>query len=113
MSRRTYISIGISLLLLGAVSYVLLNQFKPPPTMNEATFDRIEVGMSEADVNALLGGPEGDYTTMNVLQSPVRPIGQTGTTAKRWAGNEGSIVIGFHEDNRVAWKQFINVVSLD
>jgi hypothetical protein len=81
--------------------------------MNEATFDRVEVGMSEADVNALLGGPAGDYTTMNVLQAPVRPMGRTGTTPTGWFGNEGTIVIGFDEDRRVAWKQFINVVSLD
>jgi hypothetical protein len=103
---------AVALLLLGGVFFVCFTQFSPP-AMDEASFDRIDVGMSEADVNSLLGGPAGDYTTTDVLQSPVRLLGKDGTTAKQWAGNKGSIVIGFDDGNRVAWKQFIKVVSLD
>jgi hypothetical protein len=60
-------------------------------------FIRIERGMSQAEVEAILGGPPGDFRTAEVFNfgaTPSEPVGRRET----WSGNEGEIDVDFGED---------------
>jgi hypothetical protein len=64
--------------------------------VNEENFARIEDGMSEQQVMAVLGKPT-EATSVGVL-------GVSGTTA-RWAGNDATITVRF-VNGKVALKSF-------
>jgi hypothetical protein len=60
MNRRRFLLLGTFgvLVLLGALGYLLLRSGSP---ISQAGCDRIKLGMSLADVEAILGRPAGDY----------------------------------------------------
>jgi outer membrane protein assembly factor BamE (lipoprotein component of BamABCDE complex) len=73
-------------------------------------FERIKEGMSRAEVEALLGGPPGDYHTENIFYCSfgVTLDGQF----ERWSGNEGAILIRFDKQDRVQRHVFMGAMSL-
>ena len=73
-----------------------------PHPINRANFERIQEGMTCADVEAILGGPPGDYTTPFDLPL-ARSFGMQRVTA--WFGDEGCVGIKFDDEGRVrmAW----------
>jgi hypothetical protein len=52
--------LGISLVVGGGIIITVLSH---ELHIDRATFNRIEVGLRKAEVDAILGGPSGDYTT--------------------------------------------------
>jgi hypothetical protein len=69
--------------------------------------DRIEVGMRQAEVEAILGGPPGDFTTEYVVYlDPVCPYGFVDESWESWSGNEGQILVSFDKRGAVRWRQF-------
>jgi hypothetical protein len=71
-------------------------------------FDRIKEGMSRAEVEALLGGPQGYFSTETVFccvhaQAPVL-VGRE--RWESWIGNEGEISVVFDEQDAVRWRDF-------
>jgi hypothetical protein len=48
---------------------VVYSLFRRPSEVTKAAFDGIQIGMTQADVEAILGGPPGDYRTR-----PMDPI---------------------------------------
>ena len=73
-------------------------------------FERIKAGMSRAEVEAILGGPPGDYHTENIFYCSF------GVTFEGrfewWSGNEGAILIRFDEQDRVQRHVFMDAMSL-
>jgi hypothetical protein len=63
-------------------------------------FEQIALGMSEADVSNLLGGPPGDYGTGYFHQVLVTGPDLFGNL-KGWIFSENWIIVGFDEDNKV------------
>ena len=62
-----------------------------------ASFDRIQKGMPEDEVEKLLGGPPGNYTNRP------DPQAQHGISFRRyWYGDEGNIIIELTWDDHVA-----------
>jgi hypothetical protein len=63
--------------------------------------------MRSQEVEALLGGPPGDYTTGQVFYDElIRRTGlKPGWRQEHWAADEGRILVVFNEDDRVeeAW----------
>jgi hypothetical protein len=101
---------GLMLLLLPA----------PPQHVSRADFDRIQAGMSLADVEVLLGGPPGDYRTVevdldvsggspefhNVMSAPEVLLGKRRFRHEWWQGNSGNVWVCFDENDRVVTKEF-------
>jgi hypothetical protein len=72
-----------------------------PSRINDATVASIRPGMTGADVERLLGGPPGDYTTRDVYwameSSRLVPPG----TPLSWIGDEGEATVYFDEEGGV------------
>jgi hypothetical protein len=86
------------LLLLGMLLPVL---FPGPSRVTPAAVARVRVGMTRADVEAILGGPPGDYRTM-----PVRPdFGSGGEVNwERWQRDQLDAWTAFKWGMEVTWK---------
>jgi hypothetical protein len=68
----------------------------PTPGITRANFERIEVGMTEHEVQQILGGPEGYYTDRPVLM----PLGG-GTAWRWWVGDESIIAVAFATEGMI------------
>jgi hypothetical protein len=76
----------------------------PPnqPVFTEAQCDTIAQGMTEGEVESLLGAPAGDYRGRRLTPLPEKPFDTE--YAKEWIGRRGSICVLFHRaTDRVAF----------
>jgi hypothetical protein len=70
--------------------------------IDEAHFDRIKHGMSQAEVEAILGGPPGDFTTGAVIHDPgIAVLSGPLVRVEAWTGNEGQILVCFDQQGAV------------
>ena len=85
----------------------------PRCPINEANFAKIKVvGMSQAEVESLLGGPPGAYTSRPYMFGRSRIV-PTGTAAtKEWLGDGGLIFVDFDKDAKVFNAHFQEVTFL-
>jgi hypothetical protein len=76
-------------------------------------YDRIKLGMSRAEVEAVLGGPPGDFTTEDVsYKVPDSDLAIfTVGPYEFWAGNDGDIWVAFDEQGDVRRRDFGGAVS--
>jgi hypothetical protein len=74
------------------------------PDIGDADFERIQPGMTEAEVIRIFGLPPGNYRTYNVSYAPLVSVGRwpQGTT-KEWQVDSRYIIIWF-QDGRVESK---------
>jgi hypothetical protein len=63
--------------------------------------NRIKVGMSQAEVEEILGGPPGDFTTQPVAFVGPCLTGLPRLRWERWAGNRAMILVRFDEQDQV------------
>jgi hypothetical protein len=107
MRKRWLAALAIALLLVGVIFPLL---FPRPSKVTRAAYERIEKGMSREEVEAILGGPPGDYTTRPTLPglTTADSILDTG-----WWGDEGIILLDFNDSGAVTQKHFIEVMKLD
>src|SRR5262245_62049938 len=85
------------------VCAILLSAHRTGPGVTRENFNRIQVGMTEAEVEEILGGPSGFYTNRPVV------VPMEGTMFRRWwIGDEGvlTIELTFDEPRRVGHKEF-------
>jgi hypothetical protein len=93
-----------------AAALVLLHPRSP--RIDQDHFDRIAVGMAKPEVDAILGGPPGDYTDRRFVWSPKYwYLEGTETDLERWFTEEwlddsGAILVLFDKDHRVRQKWF-------
>jgi hypothetical protein len=60
--------------------------------------DRIKKGMTQAEVEALLGGPPGDFTTKELIfLGPTSCMLVAGERREYWAGDRGMLEVSFNE----------------
>jgi hypothetical protein len=82
------------------------------PFVSAATYAEIDPGMTAAEVEAVFGGPPGDYRSsikLGVGASNMHPtnIAVPGAVGwKEWVCDEGRIWIWFDADERVVLKHF-------
>ena len=86
--------LAVFLLLAGA----LLPALHPPPQkVTEANSERIKPGMTRAEVEAILGGPPGDYRTR-----PTQTVDIWMAEGEAWFGDEGDCIVAFDRGVAVA-----------
>jgi hypothetical protein len=85
--------------------------------VNRRSFDRIQTGMSQREVEAILGGPPGDYTEAGsnsfdwscVPRESVAPQTDTdGCRREVWLAGGLSVSVYFRPDGVVADKGFVD-----
>src|SRR5437016_1643695 len=62
-------------------------------------FDRIKPGMTQAEVEAILGGPPGDFRTHDTFRMCVdlsrwRDDGRQVEREEDWVGDQGEVLVG-------------------
>ncbi len=76
--------------------------------ITEANCDKIQEGMTQREVEAILGGPPGDYATRPYNREIGMIVGlhlqnAEDYVSKEWIGDEGIITIEFYKDGTVVW----------
>jgi hypothetical protein len=108
MRRRKLLVVLAGLAVVAAAGVVVLRPREDRIT--RANYDRIQIGMSRAHVEAILG-PQGDYTTAPVeawgfFAYVSRGATDPGTPMSTWDGDQGSIRLAFDQQDKVAWGDF-------
>ena len=60
--------------------------------------------MTQEEVEAVIGLPPGDYGTFLVVVDVMHPRADK---TEWWFSDEGDIVVGFDEKEKVLWKRFL------
>jgi hypothetical protein len=71
-------------------------------------YGRIHEGMSRAEVEAVLGGPQGYYSAdpvFSCVHGPPPTLG-TGDRWETWIGDDGEINVVFDDKDEVRWRDF-------
>jgi hypothetical protein len=98
-------------LLVGVVSFAAALSLKRR-SINQIGFDQLRDEMTRPEVEAVLGGPPGDYT-LGKCAWPRRSFYRNanaaiylGWTWEEWISDEGGIVLIFDKEGRVVEKRF-------
>jgi hypothetical protein len=67
--------------------------------------DRIEEGMRQEEVEAILGGPPGDFMTDDAI-TYADPVWHDGERCEFWSGDEGQILVRFDGQGAVRRQSF-------
>jgi hypothetical protein len=99
-------TVGTVLLVAGVIVALLLP--RPESPVNEAAAARVQPGLTEAEVEAVLGGPAGDYRVgSRAVTFEVGLAPPPGHVLKTWRGDDGLVLIQFGPDGRVAAVSFV------
>lgn len=119
MRKRLLLGAG-ALACLALLALLGLWWLTPRSAINRTNFEAIRGGMSEAEVERLLGGPEGDYRTGeveydlagglweldNVMSAPEVIRGEIRVRLATWQGDEGIVSLFFDDEGRVLATMF-------
>ena len=103
MARRTLIVLTGTVfgLTVAAASWHFI---KPKPVITGERADAIQVGMTKAEVIALVGGPPGDYAPGEIITYVRGCVGADSSgfyEGTNWWGREGMIQVQFNEQGLV------------
>jgi len=119
MKRRTMLrSLGLAILILVAIATYLFCA-GPRHHIDAASYERIKTGMSLEEVEAILGVPEGDYSTLGLTQKSEinlswlaigqgRDIMLGRTETCQWSSNFAAIRVDF-KDGHVRHARFVKL----
>jgi hypothetical protein len=106
MRRRTLLVVLAGLAMVVAAGAVVF--WPRPELITPENFERIRVGMSQVEVEAILGGPPGDYTTGEIDRDHEQHGGQLSNLhdgwiarGEVWEGNRIEIAVKFDESGNV------------
>jgi hypothetical protein len=78
--------------------------------INRESFEKLQVGMSVAEVEAILGVPAGDYATGLYVEVGLRKsFSIHDTLASRWVGDDGVIRVWLNEGGKVLSCRWDNI----
>jgi hypothetical protein len=87
----------------GVVCLLRVRTADPAHRVNPYTATRVCLGMTQADVERVFGGPPGDYSSeMRGHHAEGVPDRPPRLRREDWTGDEGGAVVYFAEDGRVA-----------
>jgi hypothetical protein len=89
----------------GLIAFVGWRAFAPPPPrINLDSFARIQPGMTQAEVEAILGVPPGDYAAAGSVR-PTLGVNPNelpaGARREDWWAEEAAVAVWFGQDGRV------------
>jgi hypothetical protein len=87
---------------------------RPLHRINRDGFDQIQVGMSQREVEVLLGGPPGNYPNASYLLGDSTPITHSippesdvsDYRSEAWSAGQRTVQVYLHADGTVADKEF-------
>jgi hypothetical protein len=93
MRKNRWLLLGLLLACIVGVVLVVLALLPPTPGITKENFDRIEVGMTRAEVEAILGGPANGWA----------PAWGNMRLENEWVDNASgdAATVNFDENNRV------------
>jgi hypothetical protein len=105
MRKMLFAGLAVALVLVGLVLPLVVPWHCP---VNRVNSERIKEGMTQAEVETILGGPPGDYRTlprkalffMDVTSWP------PGLSVEMWVGDTGDVLVGFTAEGLVARVEF-------
>jgi hypothetical protein len=115
LTKRRLLSVaGLLALFLvaGCLAYVF-SLPKPNRNITTATYAQIQMGMSEAEVEKILGGPAGDYLTApephdSDFELFAKRFTDLSSNHKRWKADELCVFLDFDEDGLVRVKHCLH-----
>jgi hypothetical protein len=102
VKRSWWWLLGVSAIGLVVVLVVLYARDRCLLSIDKSTCDRVQLGMSLAEVEVILGGPPGNYTGLffkKDVSIPLTVVG--GASRKQWTGTRGVLIVFFDEQGRV------------
>jgi hypothetical protein len=95
MRKSVTACLAVVLVLAGGMIALLRPRHCP---VIKAAFERIEKGMTQAEVHAILGGPAGDYRTRpNRPAIKVRAGSWSSWRLEDWEGDEGTVQVIYRQ----------------
>jgi hypothetical protein len=111
--------VAVSAILLIVVGFLLPVLLPRPSPVTVAAFDRIEMGMTQKEVETILGGPPGDYRTGPTGDYKIRirakysPGAGTWPPPSDWQGDEGVARFRFDAGGNMIAKEFLEIRPRD
>ena len=106
MRKRALLFVA-AVVLLACVALTAWMLLRPADPISETSARAIRNGMERPAVEALLGGPPGDYRSAGNqewrLGMPARP----GLTPMFWFGDGGAVLVYFNAEGRAEFSEFI------
>jgi hypothetical protein len=106
--KRKRLLVVLALAALGVAGTWVL--WPRPPRVTRARFDRIQPGMTLADVQAIVGGPPADYrsgpTTLGVGSREILAGAARPAEVRTWKTDEATVVVSFDADGHAVVKSF-------
>jgi hypothetical protein len=112
--RRLFLLLGC-LVAAAVVSWVALWLIVPPDRVNREAFGRVRLGMTEAEVEEVLGRPAAEGAPGAVVmfegvpESFVDPDSFPAGRRRQWLGREHAILVEWDERGRVSGRYFGHV----
>ena len=110
--RALFVIAGLTLAMISG--FVGLLFLLPDPPVSTARFAKVQKGMTQAEVEELLGGPPGDYQTGRGSGMFVIDFLSPGdSVSKEWTGDDGVALVAFDRSGRVVTCQFFESARRD
>ena len=91
-------------LLAASVVLLFLCLTDPPPAISKATYDRIQMGMTERAVWDVVGTRPGGYDLFLAPGELVSQLRGASTHGNEWGNRDGLLSVGYDADGRVCAK---------
>ena len=105
--RKRMLLIAAALGLLAVAAALLPFLLRADGPISERNHLRVRPGTSRAEVEALYGGPPGDYRTPGARGVLIKVGKEPGVDWQHWFGDAGTAAVGFDAQGRVVNTRFM------
>src|SRR5713226_2640438 len=101
----------LALLICLVLVFLAYPYFAPKPQVNRTNYEKIQLGMTSNEVQAILRVPPGDYSTGPVHFHSVKQLALAGIVPpgkeKTWNCDDGQITLWFDNQGVVVFKHMV------